>query len=326
VNALSLVDDLYAGFVRTLPDELTQAARSLPRVLDLAPSADIPWSEIFSHEVTLGAPSLVAEAMPALPESALGDASLAHLLAIIEAFGTDRILDGQVDPSPELEGVLSHARTARDEALTRVAVVSPGERDSAISYARAEAETAAAIRAEQAILRSGEAVSWPRYLAVSHGKQRLGLPAALALARASGWDARRQRSLERLLEAVWLGLQLHDDVVDWEADLQRGGAWAASLAAHVPLRMDPRDRKTIPVSAVRLVQESGVLARMLATSSRSFRAARRRAKALGLTRLAAWALGRELHTADLARRERDNPGQTNRAHALSNWARTVLGG
>lgn len=318
MSAHSWIDELYDGFVRSLPTELAGPARALPATLKLAPSPDIPWSQVFAHEVTLGAPRLVAEGMPALPEAALRDASLAHLLAIVEAFGTDRLLDGQVPPSAALEAVLERARQVRDEALARVLAGAEG------GYLGADVQTASAIRAEQSVLRSGEAVLWSRYLSVSYGKQRLGLPASLALARAAGWDARRRAALGKMLDGVWVGLQLHDDVVDWEDDLSHGGAWAASLAAHVPLRADPRDRKTIPVSARRLVLESGVLARMLRHAARSFGAARRRAAVLGLPTLAAWAAGREAHLRELAAREAENPGQTNRAHALSHWAKTVL--
>lgn len=324
VSGPALIDELYAEFVSALPDDLAPAARALPHALDLAPSAETPWSEVFSNEVTLGAPQLVAEGMTGITEGVLREATRAHLFAIIEAFGTDRLLDGQVDASRELEGVLTRVRAARDEALGRI-TAGPAS-SSAFSYARADEETAAAIRAEQAILKRGEAVAWPRYLAISYDKQRLGLPASLSLARAAGWDARRTRSLGKLLDAVWLGLQLHDDVVDWESDLRRGGAWAASLAAHVPPRANPRDRKTVPVSARKLVLDSGVLLRMLRASSRYFRAARRRAEVLGLHRLGAWARGREALTADLAQREAESPGQTNRAQALATWARIVLEG
>lgn len=324
MSALVWIDDLYAGFVATLPEALAPLGRALPKALDLAPSVDVPWSEVFSHPITLGAPRLVAEGMPGLGEDVVRDATLAHLLAIIEAFGTDRILDGQIDPSPEIDAVLAHARKARDAALARVNGAGQAAGRGAPSFAHADAETAAAIRAEHDILHGGQAVSWSRYLAVVHGKQRLGLPASLSLARAAGWDARRQKSLGKLLDAVWIGLQLHDDVVDWEADLSRGGAWAASLAAHVPMRSNPRDRKTVPVSARRLVFESGALARMLAHSTRSFRAARRRAEVLHLGELCSWARERERATASLAHDELASPGQTNRAHALAHWAKTVL--
>ena len=309
MSAHPSVDDLYAVFVATLPADLVDAASALPVMLRLAPSRDVPWSEVFGHDVTLGAPALVAEAMPGVAPDVVRDASLAHLLAIIEAFGADRVLDGQVDPTPELDRVLSHARAARDEALARV--------PAGAGYAPADAETAAAIRAEHEILRGGEPVSWSRYLAITHAKQRLGLPASLALARAAGWDARRVRTLGRLLDAICVGLQLHDDVIDWETDLVRGGAWAALLSARAG---------TAPASARRAVFESGALHHMLQHAARSFRAARRRAEVLHLGQLAAWARGRELDVVELARREAESPGQTNRAHALSQWAKAVLRG
>jgi hypothetical protein len=316
LSAHPSIDDVYAAFVKALPAELVGLASALPVVLQLAPSPDVPWSEVFSHEITLGAPRLVAEGMPGVSDEVVCDASLAHLLAIIEAFGTDRLLDGQIEPTPELESLLARARLTRDEALARVMAAGGDAGVEVPTYARADAETATAIGAEHDLLHGGETVAWARYLAVSYGKQRLGLPASLALARAAGWDARRGRTLARLLDAVWVGLQLHDDVLDWESDLARGGAWAVSLT-----------KGAAGAASVRqVVFASGVLHRMLRQSARCFRAARRRAEALHLDRLAAWARERERYTTDVARREAQSPGQTNRAHALSNWAKIVLQG
>jgi hypothetical protein len=305
------IDPLYAAFVASLPEPLGRAAKALAVTLGLSPSRDVPWSEVFSHEVTLAAPWLVAEAMPGVPPAAVADATLAHLLAVIEAFGTDRVEDGQVAETAELSALLAHARLARDRAMTRFV---DGTAGAVGAYQRAERETLEAIRAERALLGSGGAVTFDRYLAVVHGKQRVGLPASLALARAAGWDDRRVRCLARLLDAVSEALQIHDDVLDWEDDLGRGGSFAASLAAPEP---------DLPAAKQR-VHASGVLARMLAAAARRFRAARRRASALGATRLARWAREREEVTSDLARREGESPGYTNRAHALSVWARTVL--
>jgi len=267
----------------------------------------------------------VAEAMPALPDALVRDATLAHMLAVIEAFATDRIEDGQVPSTPALVAVIAGAQAARDAALERVTRAAIGQRPAVeLAYAHAERETLDAIRAERAVLRGGDSITFDHYLAVSHGKQRLGLPASLALARAAGWDARRERVLTRLLDAVWVGLQLHDDVIDWEDDLARTGAWAALIAAHVSARVGARDRETVPVSVRRLVHQSGALARMLQASSRCFRAARRRAQVLGAVRLAAWAGEREALIRDLAVHEAETPGFAGRAHALSGWARTVL--
>jgi hypothetical protein len=318
-----LADALFAAFVASLPADLAEEARGLAVTLGLAPTRAVPWSEVFSHEITLLAPRLVAEAMPGLPAEVMRDACLAHLLAIVEAFATDRVEDGQVRETPGLQALLHRVREARDAALGRVRT---DER-----YGPAQSETMAAIEAERKTFGAGEPVSFARYLAVSHGKQRVGLPASIALAQAAGWDERRRRSLARLLDAVWLGLQIHDDVLDWQDDMARGGAWATLLAAfalvpgNAPLaRAGRRDAPTVPVSVRGLVHASGILARMLEASARRFRAARRRAAALGAHRLAAWAREREAVTSDLAWREAESPGYTQRAHALSAWAKTVL--
>lgn len=308
----ALVDTLFAVFVGALPEELRDAAGSLTYSLGLAPSPDVPWSEVFGNAVTLGAPLFVADAAPQLGGAVVHDAVMAHLLAVIEAFGSGRIEDGQVARTPELSAVLEHARRARDAAIARVAA------EDARAYDDAGEATQAAIAEERGILRSGCAVDFDRYLAVSLAKQRLGAPASLSLARAAGWEPRRRQSLARMLEAIWTALQLHDDAVGWEGDLARGGGWALALAGGATQLAWEEDG----VSARGAVLGSGVLARMLAASARRYRAARRRAAALGVTRLAAWAREREATLSDLARHERESPGFAGRSRALSAWARS----
>jgi hypothetical protein len=310
----ALVDALFGAFVASLPEALRPVAGGLACTLALAPSPDVPWSEVFGHAVTLGAPELVADALPAARPQAARDASMAHLLAVIEAFGTDRVEDGQIALSAPLAAVLMHARRARDGAIARV---SPSE---ASAYLAAQAETLASITEEQRIFKAREAVSFQRYLAVSLGKQRLGVPASVALAKSAGWDPFRRAAIARMLDGVWIGLQLHDDVVDWEDDAIRGGAWAIALGRSKA----PIAEGAAPAEVKRAVLASGVLAEMLAGSAKSFRSARRRAQAIGAGRLAAWAREREDHVGDLSRREAESPGFTARARALSTWARTVL--
>lgn len=322
MEPLAWVDDLYAAFCSALPGELGAHARRLACTLKLAPTPAVPWSQVFGHEVTLAAPAVMAEAMRGVPTQILLDAVLAHMLAVIEAFGTDRIEDGQVTETPELRGVLAALRAGREEALARVA---PGVIDPAMDCARADAETRAAIAAERALLACGEAVDMAGYEATSIGKQAVGFPASIALAHAAGWSDRRRATLSRALADVWIGLQLHDDVMDWEEDLERGGAWAVSLARGVGQREPAGKRKTVPPLTRRFVHGSGVLALMLARSRRRFRAASRRARALGAHRLAGWAAEREAHLAELVANERRSAGFANRAHALAAWAREVLG-
>ncbi|WP_437320326.1 hypothetical protein [Sorangium sp. So ce385] len=229
------VDELYTAFWRTLPGMLHAEAQGLAYTLGLAPSRDVPWSAVFRNEFTLAAPALLAEAMPGVRGATVQDALLAHLLAVIEAFGTDRIQDAQVRPTWQLEAILAHARRARDEALRRVA---PDVDDPAIDFARADEATLLAIEAERSVLASGEPAGFSRYYALSLGKQSVGFPASIALAHAAGWTAAQREVLARLLSSVWLGLQLHDDVMDWQDDYQRGGAWAVVLASELRSRAE----------------------------------------------------------------------------------------
>jgi hypothetical protein len=225
MHILQLVDELYEAFAEGLGEPLSSAARSLPCALRLAP-VPVPWSRVFSHEVTLAAPALLAEAMPDVSSSLVREAVLAHMLAVIDAFGTDRIEDDQIQASPGVYAVLGQARRERDRAMGRLfGLRAPPD----INFHIADAVSINAIRRERSMLRMSSAVDLDVYERASLDKQCAGLVASAALARVAGWDERRCRAVREALESVWLGLQISDDVVDWEDDLARGGAWVLCL-------------------------------------------------------------------------------------------------
>jgi hypothetical protein len=320
MNPLELVDELYAAFVDTLYGPLVDGARDLAYTLGLAPARGIPWSRVFSHPVTLAAPALLHDAMPHVGMRVMRDAILAHTLAVLEAFGTDRVEDGQVQPTPELMALLGQMRRARDRALRRVA---PDVRDTAVDFAAADQRTLYAIACEHGLLRQGSGVSFVAYEMVSLGKQSVGFPATMALAHAAGWDERTRTTLRRALASIWLGLQMNDDVVDWEDDFTRGGAWAVALAMGVPTR-DERDDKTGKASLRQRVFASRVLEEMLRRARWHFHALRKRAQILGANELASWAADREERLTELYAAERSSAGYAVRAHALAAWAGEVL--
>jgi hypothetical protein len=311
-----LVDDLYEAFADRIGEPLTDSARGLPRALGLAPMA-VPWSRVFSHEVTLGAPALFAEAMGGIPSHLTRDAVLAHMLAVIDAFGTDRIEDEQIESSPGVFAVLGQARRERDRAMARIYGGNPPAESD---FRAADALSLRAIRRERAMLLSARPVDMRVYETASLDKQCPGILASVALARAAGWTDRRCRAVRATLGNVWLGLQIADDVVDWEDDVQRGGAWAVCLMRGLGPPSRLRARESIRAQ----VLQSGILAIMLARALWHMRAARRRATVLGTSQLAAWAGAQETRLASLVTAETRSAGYAVRAHALAAWASEVL--
>lgn len=315
------LDELYAGFCETLPTELQAGARELPYRLRLAMSPGVPWSQVFGHEVTFAAPALFAEAMPHISPAKVRDAVLAHALAVIDGFGTDRIEDRQIASSPELEELLLRIRSARDRSLLSV-VGCLG--DAATDFGRIHREMIEGIHAEQRMMAEHAHVDFVLYEDIALRKTSIGAPASVALARAAGWVPSECRAVSKTLSSVWLGMQYHDDVVDWEDDLRRGSSWAVLLAKAAGLEADPRDRPTERIAVQKLVLDSGILGIMLDRSFRHFRAARKRAEALGARELAAWARTKEVHAQSLASQEKNNSGYAVRLHALSPWLAQVL--
>jgi hypothetical protein len=296
-------------------------ARGLSRALKLAPDAGAAWSRVFAHEVTLGAPALIAHALPGASGAAVRDAVLSHMLAVIDAFAIDRIEDEQVEASAALLALLGQLRRERDRAMARLCA---GEPPRDVDFALAEARTIRAIRRERTILLSERAVDLETYERASLDKQSVGWLASIALARAGGEDERRCRAVGATLQSVALALQTYDDVVDWEDDLERGGAWAVCLMK--ALRPPPSARRGIADHAQTRMQvlHSGILRTMLERATVHIRAARKRASALGAMRLAAWAAGRESRFQALVSAERRSAGYAVRAHALAPWASEVL--
>jgi hypothetical protein len=321
MNVAELVDELYRAFADRLAEPLRTGATHLPRALKLAPDTLAGWGRTFGDEVTLGAPALIAHAFHGVSGALVRDAVLGHVLAVVDAFGVDRIESDQTEPSAPLLALLGQVRRERDRAITRVC---GGELPDDIDFAVSDATTVRAIRRERKLLLDARATDMDTYERVSLDKQCAGLLASVALARAVGGDDRRCRSVRATLQSVALGLQIYDDVVDWEDDLQRGGAWAVCLMKGMRAPASVRLAVADDSHARILVLRSGVLRAMLERAAVHMRAARMRASALGALRLAAWAGGRETRLQALVAAERRSAGYAMRAHALAAWAGEVL--
>jgi hypothetical protein len=310
------LDDIWETFCASLPPELRPMATDLPHRLSLVPVPGIPWSRVFKNEFTLAAPSFLAAAMPDVPSKTVTHAATAHMLAIIDAFATDRLLDRQILGSIELMRLLDSMRTYRDRAIAQIT----GGNGSV--YRDAETASTSAIHTERVLLEQAFPLSFFDYAYLSRDKQAPALPAPLALARAAGWNERRVLAVRRVVEGILLGLQFFDDAVDWEEDWMAGRAWAVSLSRSEHGRVQaagPRE------SIRQQVHESGVVAKMVDMARRTYRDARRLASALGAVHLANWVRSQEAIMADAAHNEAKSAGYVVRAHQLSNWVTEVLG-
>ncbi|MBK8258146.1 MAG: hypothetical protein IPK82_36455 [Polyangiaceae bacterium] len=319
MSALLWVDGFFAEFCNALAGTLRDEARRLSYTLGFAPEPYVPWSAVFTNEITLAAPAMFAEAMPNVPRSAVEHALYAHALAVIEAMGRDRVEDGQVQSSAALERVLSAAREVRNEQL----VMLSGSREAIRTALAADRELRAAIADEHDMVAGGSAVDFGTYESVSERKQQPGLVATTMLAERAGMDPAACESIRRAVLDIALALQIYDDVVDWEDDAARGRSWALSLARSA-LRPPARGVATDPVGRRAEVHVSGVLTRMLRRARFHFHAAARRARGVGSRRASTWASDRARALEDLAERESKHAGYVNRAHALAPWARAVL--
>ena len=325
MDALLWVDGLYAELCGSFAGPLKEEARRLPFTLGLSREPETPWSLVFAQEITLAAPALVAEAMPEVPVSVVRKALFAHALAVIDAMGRDRIEDGQVNATPALRKVLDGIRARRDRLLLRVA----DGRGAPLDPASADRELVLASQLERDLLLGRRRVDFAIYEAVSRRKQWAGLLASSALAAYAEWTPARTAALRRVLLSAAMGLQIFDDVIDWEEDAASGRAWAVALARgaqrQASLAQTPRsDGVLVKSTRGSDVHGASVLPRMLDRARFHFRVAGRIGGVLGASRLALWAHERSASLRDLAERERRSAGYVGRARKLAPWAQAVL--
>jgi hypothetical protein len=278
------------------------------------------WSELVSHRLTWLTPGIVADAMPRADADIVLAATSAHVLALSEGAAIERVKGGTLTPSRELGEVLEHLRRARDKLIARVGRTPIGIQ----GYVPAALVTSRAMSEGRALLASPGGVPLSAYRRVTRDKWRLALPAPLVLAHAAGWTTDEKRSLETMLVTLWTAMQICDDVLRWERDLIRGGAWPAALIgehADDPT-WPPEETRGVPLR--KRVHRSGVLARLLREAQRCFSVGGDRANALRLHDVALWAKNRENYIDRLAEAEDEHAGYAVRAHALAPWVAEVL--
>jgi hypothetical protein len=243
------------------------------------------------------------------------------MLAVIDAFAVERIESERLEASTALLALLGQVRRERDRALARLL---GGEPAQDADYGGCDSTAVRALRRERQLLLAQRPVDFQTYQRIVLAKQSMGWIASVGLAHASGEDARRCRAVRAMVQSAALALQVYDDVVDWEDDLKRGGAWAVCLMKALGQASSTPAGSSDEAQLRLAVLRSGILRTMLERAAAHIRAARRRAAALGALRLASWAAEREKRLHALVAAESRSAGYAVRAHALAAWAGEVL--
>ena len=321
------VDATYEAFVDELPRESQELAGRLIEVLGLAP-AGIGWSRVFGHEITFGAPALVASGMPSVTSSIVREAVRTHMLMVLEGLVHERIATGRLQSTPELKRFSARMRLARDQGSWRIEVGAWAP-ESRFDLAVTRFEQAIAI--EQLTLEPRDPVDFKPYERITLAKQALLVPVSDVLAQHAGWSDTKRLDLRQVLMLAGCALRKYEDVVDWEEASIHGGAWALVLARELT-QQDSHDnpqniasaRREMLTSARREMFDSKVLARLLHLAIRDLIAVRKLAHQLNLTELAEWARVHALTLEQLQRSEEKYPGYAARAKQLHGWAETIL--
>ncbi|HEY6561441.1 MAG TPA: hypothetical protein VI072_29410 [Polyangiaceae bacterium] len=309
---------LYQAFVETLPAELSQVARELPWRLNLARPTPASWGEAFPYALVLTAPELFAEALPNVPTELVRNATLAHMLGVLEMAVIERGGSAAIPADVELRQLAPHLAAARGRAFARLG--NAAER----AYDIARAEALAAIAQERLILPDARPATLADYRRIARAKHAVFACATLLLAQAAGTGQRESRVIDRALYSVWIAVRLEHDVFWWEREWRGGAAWVVSLARGLGSQRRSQGRATEPDLLRRAVLSSGVLHLLLGVTVREFRCARRRACALGAGRVSAWATAREQKLAELLPREGESAGYVVRWQKLAPWALEVF--
>jgi hypothetical protein len=314
----SSVPVLYQAFIETLPPPLQPVARELPSRLQLARPGAGSFREAFPHELMLTVPQWFAQALPKTDPGVVRNATLAHLLGVLEMTVVERAAREQLASDRELAALLEQLSMARSRTYAGLG------RGAQRAYEIARAETLSALAEERALLPDARPVTLSDYRRVTRAKDAVFVCSTLLLAQAAGAAPREIRIIDRALHSMGAGMRLEHDVLGWERDWRSGAAWAVSLARGLASRRRAREQATEPDLLRRAVLGSGVLQVLLGSAVREFRAARRRSWMLGAARISAWAGAREQQLAELLLRESESAGYAVRWQTLAPWAREVF--
>jgi hypothetical protein len=217
-----LIDEEYERWLKIgLPTPLRKTAEQLPHRIGLSPDRRWrSWRRVFRTPVFRALPLLVAEGYPGVTRDQLRSLGLAHVLLIFSAFIDDRLNDGQVAFSRDLNLVRASMEA---ELLARLACSIGSHHDFWSLYRDAHRRYTDS-HARESGYWTGRRAAYDdrRYSREAAGKIAIaGLP-ALALAILGRATSDQLDQLARAIEHCFIALQYADDAADWEEDFVAG--------------------------------------------------------------------------------------------------------
>ena len=226
MKIVELVDEPVRGVRRSdralaLGERTRPSSRASPRA-----RRRVPGAASFPHEVTLGAPALFAESLSGVPRS-LMRRRRARAHARGHRLVRDRAHRGRAHRGVAAGLRRSRARAERARQGHAAPLQPHAPRRDGLPRRRRHDHPRAARRASDA--RVGRSRGPRVYEQTIVDKRCSGILASLALARIGGAVRGDAAPFAPRWNRSTRARQIYDDVVDWEADLKRGGAWATCL-------------------------------------------------------------------------------------------------
>ena len=240
-----LIDGAFRRWVATLTPTLRPVAFELPRRVGHARGRWHGWQQVFPTTATRALPWLVAEGFPRVTQAARASLCVAYVFGVLVALVDDRLIDGQVAFSRELNLV---RRSLEAESQRRLAVI--GKHDGFWRRYRKAFRAYAAAHAREPQLWGGDGAGDGHrcYARESAAKTAIARLPMLAIGALGGARAPGLARLSRLVDHYLVGMQYADDASDWEDDF-RGGRWTYFIQRHLS---EAEARRTAPITEAEL--------------------------------------------------------------------------
>lgn len=215
----------YEEFVAELPEDLRDAARELPKALELASQAK--WADT----VILGLPTLLLTQLARpIALKLRASAQRAHLFAMIGARINERLDDGRLAVDARIDALLLAIERQRHRGLAELRLFGA---DRKSSLTTAERETRSAAAEEREIFAGRSEAELPRYVAICCGKHSLAFPATNAALVAAGAGLDELERVHDVILGVTLGLAARSEVLERSEREQAGRSWVVALSSEL---------------------------------------------------------------------------------------------